>query len=368
MAKKNINIVCFYSSEYAGNFIPSLLSFAESGSKEVNIIFTFPKEAKNRYWIKFLVEKKYEIFFLSSFSGGVFKKELRKINKLNGINVLYTHFVSGLKVKMVYPFSKKIKLIIHVHSDFSASKKLSFKRRLRRFLELYFLRRDAHYIFVSKGVAFKNGKNFHCVENALCLNRIINQKLDIDQFKLQNDIRDDCTIFLMFAWSPYIKGLDIAVKAFLNLTKEEKDKVRFVVVHGRDDGYSKCINFLSTQLGNQDFLNEKFIKFVKPTEDVFSLYSIADVFITASRSEGFSYAVLESLYLGLNTIISNINGLKWALCYPLVEVFESENSSELSKLITNKIGLKGNKHINEAVAADYNIETWCENVKKIVLG
>lgn len=368
MAKKNINIVCFYSSEYAGNFIPSLLNLANSCCEDANIIFTFPKEAENRYWIKYLKEQKYKIFFIESFDKKAFKKELKAINKINNIDILYSHFISGLKIKMVYPFSRKIKLVIHVHSDFSANKKISIKRKIRRFFELRLLRTDAHYIFVSKSIVFKNGKNFHCVENALCLNRIVGEKLDIDLFKSQYDIRDNYTVFLMFAWSPYIKGLDVVIKAFLNLSKAEKERIRLIVVHGRDDGYSKCVNFLSTQLGNKDFLNESFIKFVKPAEDVFSLYSLTDVFIAASRSEGFSYAVLESLYFGLNTIISDISGLKWAATYSLVDVFESENDSKLLKLIKNKIDFRSKKQINETVANDYNINKWCKNIKKILLG
>lgn len=364
---KNINIVCFYASEYAGNFIPSLLHFAGSCDKNINIIFTFPKEAENRYWIKFLEQRKYKVFFLSSFKGKTFKKELKKINKENNINVLYSHFVSGLKIKAVYPFNKKMKLIIHVHSDFSGSKKVSFKRRIRRFFELSILRKDADYIFVGDSLSFKHGEHFHSVTNALCLDRIVNQKLDIELFKKENDIKDSHTVFLMFAWSPYIKGVDVAVKAFLNLSEEEKEKVRFVIVHGRGDGYLKCIDYLSEKLGNKDFLNEKHIKYVKPVEDMFALYSISDVFISASRSEGFSYAILESLYLGLNSIISNIKGSIWAASYPLVDVFESENSMELYKLIKNKIGSKSGKHLNEKIAIDYNINKWCESIKKIVI-
>ena len=72
-------------------------------------------------------------------------------------------------------------------------------------------------------------------------------------FKKENDIKDSHTVFLMFAWSPYIKGVDVAVKAFLNLTEEEKEKVRFIIVHGRGDGYLKCIDYLADKLGNKDF-------------------------------------------------------------------------------------------------------------------
>ena len=367
MDNKSINIVCYYASEYAGNFIPSILHLSESIKSKKRIIFTFPKEAENRYWIKHIREKGYDVFFISNFSNKhVFKKELREINKDNNVNIVYTHFVSGLKAKSVYPFSHKIKLVIHVHSDFTGSRSHSFKRKLLRFLEFNLIRRDAKYIFVSKYLCPKVNKRFFAINNAVCVDRIVDKALDIKDFKVQNYISDNDTTFLIFGWSPFIKGVDIAVKAYLDLPAELKNKAKLIIVHGRNDGYERCINFLKTKLQSDEFLNEKSIVFVKPLEDVFSLYSMTDVFVSASRSEGFSYSVIEALYFGNQCLVSDIKGTIWSKDYDNVSVFHSENSDELSKLMAECLSEKKKKILNTKIIDDFSIEEWSKKIGQIL--
>ena len=112
--KKCINIVCHYASIYGGNFIPSILSLSYSLKEQYRVIFTFPKEANDRNWVKYLIDNKQELFFID-FSNKAFKKELKKINSDNNVEVLYTHFISGLRIRSIYPFSKRMKLVIHIY-------------------------------------------------------------------------------------------------------------------------------------------------------------------------------------------------------------------------------------------------------------
>ena len=360
---KRINIVCNYSSIYAGNFIPSILNLCEKLDSDV-IVFSFPIEAQNRKWVYFIKSQGYAVFFYRS---NRFKKDISLINKNNDINLVYTHFISGLKIKMTIPFNRHIKLFIHVHSDFSGNKKPSLKQRIKKFIECKCIRTDSTYIFVSKPLFLKDkSKNKHYVCNALCLDRFFTSKVRSDNYLDTFHINKQDTIFLLFGWSPYIKGVDLAVKAFLDLPIDLQNKAKFIIVHGKDDGLKKCVDFLSEKLGNTSFLNNHNLIFLPPEEDVFSLYKMCDVYVMASRSEGFSYSLMESLYFNLRCIVSDIDGCAWAKQYDNCIFFKANDSQELSQIMKKCIGQKRNPTTNMEIAKKYDINIWSNEIKSIL--
>lgn len=360
---KRINFICNYASMYAGNFIPSILNLCEKLSFE-SIVFSFPIEAEDRNWIKYIKSKGYTVFF---YRNKFFKKDIRAINKNNGIDVVYTHFISGLKIKMVAPFNHHIKLFIHIHSDFSGNNKLSIKQRIKRVIENKLIRRDATYIFVSESLYFKDkSKNKFFVRNALCLDRIISNKLDSETFLNRYGIERQHTVFLLFGWSPYIKGVDIAVKSFLNLPDNLQNKAKFIIVHGKDDGRKKCIEYLTNRLGNDSFLSNSSILFVPPMEDIFSLYSLSDVYVLASRSEGFTYSILESLFLNLQCIVNDIEGCAWAKQYENCLFFKTNDVDDLSQQLKRCIGTKREHKKNYDIAKRFDINEWSNEIKGIL--
>lgn len=360
---KTINIVCHYASIYGGNFIPSILrvaSFLEK--KNYTVIFTFPNEAVGRDWIKYLKELQFRLCF-ADFSKKAFSKEIKSINKRNKVDILYSHFISGLRIKLIYPICKKIKLLIHIHSDFSAGKSSNFFDKIKSFIEHHLLRRDARYIFVSKTMAskFEGRGGYIYVQNALSLDRIPCNKIDLNKLKSDTHINDDDTVFLVFAWSPFVKGIDIAVRGFLDGAKKS-DNAKLIIVYGKNDGYKNCVSYLTKILRSDSFLNDKRIIFLPPSEDVFSYYQLSDVFISSSRSEGFSYSILEALYCNLRVLSSNIAGTKWAEKYENVSSFDVDNNGELSALITNNIGYKKINYCNEMILHDFDIDLWCNSI------
>ncbi len=361
--EKRINIICNYSSIYAGNFIPSILNMCDNSDFEF-IAFSFPEDAKERGWIKNIQSKGYDVFF---YRKKYLKKDILAINKRNKISIVYAHFLSGLKVKFLYPFNHHVKLFIHIHSDFSGNQRISFKRRIKRFVENRFIRTDATYIYVSKPLFLESKqKHKYCVNNALCLDRIFSKKLDSKSFLNKYGINDQDTLFLLFAWSPYIKGLDLAVKSFLNLPEELQNHSKLIIVHGKDDGREKCIQFLNNQIGNNSYLDNKSIIFVAPEEDVFSLYGLADVYVMASRSEGFSYSLLEALYFDLKCIVNDIDGCAWAKPYEKCLFFKTNNIDNLSELFKSCVGLKSKHCPNSQIIEQYDINKWSNSIKGIL--
>lgn len=352
---KTINIVCHYASIYGGNFIPSILYFANENSSKYKIMFTLPIQAKDRNWARYIDKSGYKTVYID-FSNKTFKKQIKSINKNNNVDVMYTHFLSGLRVKLLYPFSKKVKLLIHIHSDFTGGAKASLSTKFKSFFEHKILRKDAQYIFVSEieRNKFSNGKYIY-LPNALCLDRVPCPKFDLDAFFKEHKISKDSTLFLIFGWSPFIKGVDLTVKSFMN---SAKDNDRLILVHGKDDGYKKCIDFLCDKIGNNDFLKDNRIIFIKPEEDIFTLYRLCDVFISSSRSEGFSYSILEALYFNLKVLSSDIPGVQWSKKYKNVSFFNINNNSELDNLIKDNSGHKKDNTVNNELLNDYDIKKW----------
>jgi len=66
-----------------------------------------------------------------------------------------------------------------------------------------------------------------------------------------------------------------------------------------------------------------------PVEDATLLLRAADIFVSASRHEGMSYAVAEAMAAGLPVIASDIPGAAPYLPAPGLSSFESEDAGAL---------------------------------------
>lgn len=362
-----INIACGYSAVYAGNFIPSVLSIATKLKKNYKVIFSFPKTSEKRNWIS-VVKTKFDTYFFDNDNKFNRRRDLKKINKLNNVSLLYTNFFSSFLVQTLYLF-KSMKLVIHVLSDFSQGKKMPLTYRLKIFFAERILHRKTKFIYCSKLTFEKSkAKNKFYVPSGLSVERIISNGIDVPAFREKNNIMDNNYVFLLFGWSPMIKGIDIAVKALARCVEHGYQNFKMIIVHGKDDGKEKLILFLES-ICLKDILESNVI-LAAPTDDVFSYYKIANCFVSASRSEGFPYSVLEALYAKKRVIVSNIFATKWALKYKTVTEFASENHDDLAaKMIdayNNRIGYDIYESVSKDVFSEYNVGKWSDEIIDII--
>lgn len=54
----------------------------------------------------------------------------------------------------------------------------------------------------------------------------------------------------------------------------------------------------------------EWLKLLPPRQDIASYYRAADIYIQASRSEGFCYAIVEAAYCGKTVVASDCLGMK----------------------------------------------------------
>ena len=82
----------------------------------------------------------------------------------------------------------------------------------------------------------------------------------------------------------------------------DKDKSKFEIIYtGLDKQYEKFVDSLKIK-AEENNVNIKIIRFDYMSE----VYKIADVCVLPSKSESFGYSALESLSLGIFTILNDI--------------------------------------------------------------
>lgn len=87
----------------------------------------------------------------------------------------------------------------------------------------------------------------------------------------------------------------------LSRIDSKKRKTYQILFTGLDEQYRENLNILQ-RIANKNEIKAKFIQFNSISEG----YKIADAVLIPSKSESFGYAALESLFLGIPTILSDI--------------------------------------------------------------
>jgi glycosyltransferase involved in cell wall biosynthesis len=127
----------------------------------------------------------------------------------------------------------------------------------------------------------------------------------IGKFKKKYSIGDNEKVILFLGRIHKIKGLDLLINAFADLTKKINN-VRIVIV-GPDDGYLSTINNLIASLGLESkILIPGFIS----VNDKIAAYVDADVYVLPSRYDIFPTTVLEACSFGTPIITTDQTGIR----------------------------------------------------------
>lgn len=119
------------------------------------------------------------------------------------------------------------------------------------------------------------------------------------EFRKKYGITNDDRVILFVGRIHQIKGLDLLLKVFKELTYKVMD-IKLVLV-GPDDSYMRPIERMASESGISS--NVIFTGLLSGNEKL-SAYSGADIFVLPSRSEGFPVTVLEACASGLPVIVS----------------------------------------------------------------
>ena len=358
---KTVLFVSSYRALYGGNFVASLRELEKHlQAMGYNCIYIFPTECNKYEWFQILSTRSTTVTLDSFDSKLGLLLDLNKLTKEYDVGLIHTHFLQISVAELYSALNSKIRVFIHIHSDFSCGKE-SIKTKVLELIKFRILSRHVTFISVNQKYVKLNNENVKWIPNAIARERFVPSIEDKEKARIRLNISNDTILCEIFGWSPYVKGLDIAVNA-VKSAYEQCSNIVLGIVYGREMGEDSIKEWINSHTNCSG--DEPFLRYLKPREDVFTYHYASDFLISASRSEGFSYAILEMLSIGKPCIVSNIPGVAWSLKYRSVYPFETESIEDCKKKILSLIS--GNDRIFptvcEQIHDEYGIDRWAKSI------
>lgn len=356
-----------YAAVYTGNFIPSLFELSKKCIEELNekTLIIFPSGAKNRDYIEQLINSGIYVGFINMNDS----KKIKLLNLKNIIDyyddmprLIHTHFARFEMLAIDLKKEYNCKLIQHKHMGFTRE---SFKHKLYDLYKVKYLGNKYVdlVISVSKHVediqvfsGYRNDK-IKVVYNGIYIDKHRISKSQRKMMRKKYNIRNDENVAVLFGYDVNTKGTDIVFDSIKYLD----DNIKIVFV-----GREKMKAYLINQNEFERFKDRIII--IDHSENVSEIFNMADIFISASRVEVFSYSVGEAMLYNLPVVISDIKGVSfYKNAGDNVYVFKNEDSRDLAKYINyicenNKFNAEKNR---DFVIENLNLDIWINKIVDI---
>ncbi len=359
-----------YGGSYAGNFIASLLALDNVLNEELGLrlVLVFSDIAKGRQWLEQVEARGIPYYYLSkSWSRVARFKTLKAIAEEHDSLLLHSHFTTfDLDVALV-ALVLKLPAIWHVHSDWGDTS--GIRRWVKDLLKMRVVaaRWVNCIVAVSDRVAeqvVRRGapiQKCFTVHNGIDVDRVAVSRITAHKEVLRRlfNIPERHRVLLMFGWSPIVKGVDIAVEALKLLRERGYTDVLLMIVGG--ESTEVYVSQLARGISS--------VRVIPPVENVVDLYAMADCFILASRSEGFSYAIGEAMAAGLPVVSSDLPHL--TRIYGQAKgfiTFTSGDSTELAKVLERVLKASRaeldvwSKSNREFIEKNLTVQQWCSRL------
>ena len=349
----NCAFVASYYGPYYSNFVASMFAFdQEMHQRGHAVVYVFPKEAEQFTWRQKLDELGRKAYFIPYKPNSWHNLQaLRAIFRENQIQLIYSHMCGWDLTARLAALTTPV--VWHMRMGVNNTPWLKHLVHWIRYRILGFGR--TYHIGCSQAVADAINSlhpKHPCVGIHNCL----------DFSRLEKDFRPFPAkppyTLLVFGWSPATKGLDLVLDACAEIN--HSDMILQLLVSSQEKTY---------QYINQRYSDQfpPWLKLIPPTDKVNELYRQADIMISASRSEGFSFSLAEAIYSGLPAIYSDIPGTSWAGDFCATHVFKSGDAIDLARAIhqciEHGISLEEQQMNRRQMEECYSMETW---KKKIV--
>jgi len=361
--------ICNFKPEYGGTFIDSLLYLNRYCRirLSLNIFCIFLEEATDRKWLTKLDDEGVRYGFVPA-SRKIMSHVRVLLDDYDPI-IFHTHFylfdMSALFLKlMVY---RRSKVVWHYHS----APDLTLRQRIKDVfkIRLAFNRLGDRCIAVGEGV-YQGLKDAGMAKDKSVL---IHNAVDVRRFLQTCEITPEArgnlqipmehTVFLLLGWDPIRKGVDILYRAAEELYRRNYKNCRFLVV-GRTDARKTV-----SQLLCKSELSQDSFRVIEPVEDFTSLLKGVDVFVSASRSEGLTYATLEAMTAGKVILSSDIPAVRETYGRSQgVWLFPSEDWKSLARLMEKTLLLQSDKRRSlgqansQYIIENHSLDQWTKKV------
>lgn len=362
--------LCDFGPEYGGAFIESLVWLSRYCRDKLGIatFCVFPDRAKHRSWLSKLDDEGIGYGFVPCMRYVV--GQSRSLLKDCEPVILHSHFYTFdlTAVLLKCTAFRNAGIIWHYHSRSGCGIKQRTKDILKNRL-LFNLFGDC-CIAVGDGVykdiraaGITPGKSIQ-VYNGVNTGRFLKKQGVSFEVRKNLGVSGEDTVFLLLGRNPLVKGVDVFFRAAEELSRRYKH-CRFLVV-----GREQTREFVS-HLSCGSVLGEALL-IVDPVEDFPALLSGVDVLVSASRREGFGYAVIEAMAAQKLILCSDIDPVPQTFGRSKgVWLYPSENWKMLAELMERSmmlpsderqsLGLINRQHVTE----NYSLDQWSEKIGQL---
>ena len=305
-------IICHltdFGSTSPGSFIDALVFLAlhcrARMGKETFCVF--PEHARGNAWIKRFEEQGIVHGFVPKGRSTVLS--LRMLLQRYQPLIIHSHFftddIAAVVLKLL--LAPQSKVIWHLHSP----GELSLRQRWKDVFKVRLLARLVVDRFIAAGEgAYANAvvrgfsrKKLVLIPNGIDVGRFRPDPATRHRIRESLGVTQDQLVYLLLGWDPYTKGVDLFVKAAHETAHALERPSLFLVI-----GEARTREFVgklpeSARLGSA-------LRIVDPVTDFASFLSAVDVVVSASRREGFGYAVAEGMAAGKLILLSDIPGAR----------------------------------------------------------
>jgi glycosyltransferase involved in cell wall biosynthesis len=356
-----------FSAAYAGNFLASLTTLREvCRQHDLDTIFLFPPQARERAWCQRLMESGQKVYFLFPRIAGA--REIARAAPRDSAVVLHTHFTqydvaASLASKLLRLGGRTSRVVWHVHSELRLSN--SPARWMKNFFKYRCLGRGVWAVPVADPVrdqvlaAGVPAARVRTIYNAVHLQRATQASRMRQETLAALGLEDRGPVLLMFGWEPLRKGVDLALEAVGRLA-ETGCRVTLLVV-----GTHELPEFVRTRTGGHP---PPWLRVVDPVENVADLYQAATLFLSPSRSEGLPYSVCEAMANRLPVVLSDIPAVAWARVTPGAVFVPPGDSFRLAEAIGGVLAWDAETRqqcgaANQAlIEREFDVRAWAEKV------
>lgn len=365
MKSKVINFVTTKNITIKTFFIPLINKLIDENYK-INIICsdsyllkkTFKKNANLAYYnIDFpkKLSQLFNLFFLIKFLYTYFKL----INKLKN-NYFYSHTpIASNFLRIIAFLLNDIKIIYHVHGFRFHSNAGKLNNLLFKTLEKLLSTKTNYYLTINNE-DYRYAKNYFKNKAALIkgvgvdFEKIDFQIKNLNSNNIDKNFNKNTIIGIIGAYKKN-KGWDDILK-LAEFFKDEK-----IIFQCYGYGNNKKYTSKLKNLKKNVFLN-------KFTDNIYEKMFFFDLYINPSKREGLPVSVMESMYLGIPIIATNIRGNRDLIKHNYNGyLYENNNVEQLyllvKKILNNKNICKNFKNINRKIILEnYNRKVLTEEI------
>jgi glycosyltransferase involved in cell wall biosynthesis len=326
--------VTLWDSPYLGNFMSGQLLLAEAVANELGLAthLVLAEGALSQPWRSELDRPHLSWSVLPAGGRRRWIRHLEQIVREHRAAIVHSHFTHADLEALVAARRHGASCVWQMHTGFET---YSVRQRLKDLVKVGLIgRRVDRVVAVSEWVAtLARRRGFRAsrvvlIPNAIVLNRFATLP-DKASARARFGIDATADVALALAWWPEAKGTGTVLAALQQLAE-------------RGDG---TVGLLVGEERLERFVRETappgvpWVRLTRFVEDAATLYAAADVFVSASRHEGYSYAVGEALACGLPVVLSDIDGTRFFTRAPAAFTFPVDDANalaaQLSRVLAN---------------------------------